>query len=164
PRSNDNGEEKRRRDSKAPGRECHQALLEIAERMKAAIALAEAMIRDGRMPSPEEAKRLTDEREQKQRAAHEAWDHPERLYEPLADALEMWAEREDISRSNSYKRPQDELVAIAIGAVEHFECIRDNALRALRLIELEASRRSHWYGDADATRAQLAYAEEHLVR
>lgn len=132
--------------------------------LKQAIALAEAMIRDGRMPSPEEAKRQAEERREKQHQQHDAWEHPERLYEPLADTLELWTDRDpDFTRSNSYRRLCDELVAIADGAIGHFERVRDSALRALHHIEAEG--RSRWYGDdAEGARAQLAYAEEHLDR
>jgi hypothetical protein len=134
-----------------------------AATLKAAIALAETMIRDGTMPSPEEAKRLAEKRETKRSQDQDAWDHPERLYEPLADALEMWRDREDLARSNSYRRLQDELIALATGAVDHFEQVRGSALRALRHIELN-DRWSHWYRDDTAAREQLAYAEEHLER
>jgi hypothetical protein len=129
-----------------------------------AIALAEAMIRDGRMPSPEHAKRLAVERQEAQRQQRDAWEHPERLYEPLADALELWGERDpDFARSNSYRRLRDELIAIAEGAVGHFEQVRDNALRALH--HTKARTRDHWYGkDAEGARAQHAYSEEHLER
>lgn len=134
--------------------------------MKQAVALAEEMIRDGRMPSPEEAKRLADERREKQAQQHDAWGHPERLYEPLADALELWiAGDPDISRSNSYRRLRDELIAIAEGAIGHFEQVRDDALRALHQLETEG-RRSSWYAhkNTEAWRAQATYAEEHLER
>jgi hypothetical protein len=127
-----------------------------------AIELAEAMIRDDRMPSPEEAERLAEKRREKQHQQRDAWEHPERLYEPLADALELWADRDpDFTRSNSYQRLHDELVAIAVGAVDHFEQVRDSALRALH--HIEARTQDHWYGkDAEGARAQHAYAEEHL--
>ena len=129
-----------------------------------AIKLAEAMIRDGRMPSPEQAKQLAVERQEKQRQKRDAWEHPERLYEPLADALELWIERDpDFTRSNSYRRLHDELIAIVEGAIGHFEQVRDSALRALH--HIEARTRDHWYGkDAEGARAQHAYAEEHLER
>jgi hypothetical protein len=129
-----------------------------------AIALAAAMIRDGRMPSPEEAKQLAKERGEKQDQQRDAWQHPERLYEPLADALELWGARDpDFTRSNSYQRLRDELIAIAVGAVGHFEQVRDSALRALH--HIEARTRDHWYGeDAEGARAQIADAEEHLER
>jgi hypothetical protein len=65
--------------------------------LQKAVALAEAMIRDGRMPSPEEAKRLEEERKAQQAQKRAAWAHPERLYEPLADALELWGGQADLS-------------------------------------------------------------------
>jgi hypothetical protein len=137
----------------------------IAPTLADAIELAEAMIRDGRMPSPEQAKQLADERREKQQQQRDAWSHPERLYEPLADTLELWIERDPgFTRSNSYQRLRDELIAIAVGALGHFEQVRESALRALHQIESEG-RRSHWYGEnAEAARAQIAYAEEHLER
>jgi hypothetical protein len=117
------------------------------------------------MPSPEEAERLAEDRREKQYQQRDAWEHPERLYEPLADALELWTDRDpDFTRSNSYQRLRDELIAIAEGAIGHFEQVRDSALRALHQIESEG-RRYHWYGkDAEGARAQITYAEEHLER
>ncbi len=137
----------------------------LRDTLRRAIALAETMIRDGRMPSPEEAKRLAEERLEKQHQQHDAWEHPERLYEPLADTLELWTDRDpDFTRSNSYRRLCDELVAIADGAIGLFRPDpAESALRALH--HIEAKVRSHWYGeDAEGARAQVAYAEEHLDR
>ncbi|HTU56218.1 MAG TPA: hypothetical protein VMF62_19795 [Acetobacteraceae bacterium] len=148
---------------------CHEHLDAAAEQLRGgtletAIALATAMIRDGRMPSPEEAERLAEEQRQKKRQEREAWD-PTRLYETLAETLELWTERDpDFTRSNSYRRLVDELIAISEAAIDHFETVRDTALSELRRIE--AGEQPSWYGDADteAARAQFAYAEEHLAR
>lgn len=138
--------------------------------MDQAIALAEAMIRDGRMPTPEEAKRLWDERKAEEESKREAWTHPERLYEPLADTLELWAGT-DLARSNSYCQLRDQLIALVTGAVGHFENERGYAL--MRLVSLDDNR-DPWSGRridksfadelAQRQRERLAYADEHLAR
>lgn len=133
-----------------------------AATLKQAVDLATAMIRDGRMPSPEQAKQLREERNAKERQQRDAWEHPERLYEPLADALELWSGNK---RSNTYVRLRDELLAIARGAAGHFERIA--AIARDELAQQANPRRHAWrryLAEGESWQAQLEYAEEHLAR
>lgn len=130
--------------------------------LQQAIALAEAMIRDGRMPAPEEAKRLNDERLAQWELQNDVWKHPERLYEPLADVLELWGDKPDLVGSNSYAVLRHQLLSLADAAVAHFDHMRSSAERDLAIVE--SGRRSVWHQSADAYREKLAYAQEHLTR
>jgi hypothetical protein len=74
----------------------------------AAIALAKDMIRDGRMPSPEDAERTWQERQDQHRAVLEPLEHPETLFEAVDDFLEVC--NADFTRSNSFQRLKAELI------------------------------------------------------
>jgi alpha-D-ribose 1-methylphosphonate 5-triphosphate synthase subunit PhnG len=114
-----------------------------------AVALAEAMIRDGRMPTPEDAKTARQERlkrdrerrakqpsEIKRREAraerHRLWlayseagyrerqaERDEPLYEVLADALDLTDP--DLWRSNSFARLRDRLISCVQAAIAELE-------------------------------------------
>jgi hypothetical protein len=114
-----------------------------------AVALAEAMIRDGRMPTPEDAKKARDERLKRDRErrakqpseikrrearaerdrlwrAYSEADYRERqaerrepLYEVLADALDFTDP--DLWKSNSFARLRDRLIPCVQAAIAEIE-------------------------------------------
>jgi hypothetical protein len=130
--------------------------------LKQAIALALKMIRNGGIRSPAEARRLAHERRaEQQRRRLDAWSHRERLHEALGAALLLWNKDPGIAQLDSLRRVHDELIALAEGAIDHFERERDYAQNELTKIELG---RHDYYGSPAEWRALVAYADERLAR
>ena len=122
------------------------------------------MIRDGRMPTPEEAERLRHERIAERWRKLDAWEHPERLYEAVADVLELWKHDPNLARSNSFRRLQDELSALVEGASRHFEIRISSEFYWVARSEKRNKKYQRQPALIAEHREALAYAEEHLAR
>ena len=143
----------------------------------AAIALAEAMIRDGRMPSPQDAhKQLQDRlerqrntpsakrrREQQERLSR-AWsakckaqredEQQPPLYEPIADAFDL--ANPDLWKSNAFASLRPRLIVFVKAAIAKLEA--DEAYAASR-----PGRIKHERGEQARIQARLVRAREILA-
>jgi hypothetical protein len=166
----------------------HTASVHAQTESKAeALALAEAMIRDGRLPNPEDAKRARDERVQRERerrakqpseiarqqlrAEEEKWrnafyalEYPEEedeepFYELIADVFDL--ANPELWKRNSFARLRDRLVLSLQKEIARIEYERRHNLRHYGKKQFA---RMEQYNDAGSKKAaRLARARELLA-